>query len=323
MTSTGVVVVTYNSADTIDRCLDACGNLPVVVVDNASEDKTCELVRRRASGTARGNSVRLIANRENRGFAGGVNQGVAALDTDLILLLNPDVELQTSVERLEAACTLEGAGLASGRLVDPQGQVQSGFTLRRFPTALTLVFEILGLNRLFPPNPVNRRYRCRDLDLSKTQEAEQPPGAFLMFRREVWQRLGGFDTQFHPLWFEDVDFCRRARDLGSKIQYVPEVTALHQGGHSIAKLDWGCREVCWYASLLRYASKHFRPYAYRGVSAAVVLASMFRVVVGMVRLRSLKPIPVYAKIARLAGRSLILGRVDELECLLGHSKAVG
>lgn len=144
-----------------------------------------------------------------------------------------------------------------------------------------------------------------------------------MFRREVWQRLGGFDTHFHPLWFEDVDFCRRARDLGFKIQYVPEVSARHQGGHSIAKLDWGCREVYWYASLLKYASKHFRPYAYRGVSAAVVLASMLRVGVAMARLRSFRPIKVYAKVAQLAGQSLFRGRVGELEHLADRSKAVG
>src|SRR6266849_10131100 len=113
-----------------------------------------------------------------------------------------------------------------------------------------------------------------------------------MFRREVWHRLGGFDTQFHPLWFEDVDFSKRARDLGLKILYVPEVTARHQGGNSIAGLNWGCRQVYWYVSLLRYASKHFRPYAYRGVSGAVVLASVIRAVAGVLSRRSFEPVVV-------------------------------
>jgi GT2 family glycosyltransferase len=310
MSRTGIVVVTYNSGEVIGRCLDACAGMRVVVVDNASADDTCDLVRRRAS-------VKLIANSENCGFAAAANQGVAALDTELILLLNPDVELQTALDLLEAACVGEGTGLAGGKLLDRDGRVQSGFTLRRFPTPLTLIFEVLGINRLIRGNPVNRRYRCLDLDLEQAQEADQPPGAFLMFRREVWQRLGGFDTQFHPLWFEDVDFCRRARDLGLKIQYVPEVTARHRGGHSIAKLEWSCREVYWYASLLRYATKHFRPYARRGVSAAVVLGSMLRAGVGMTRLRSFKPVTAYVKVAKLAGLSFILGRVGELECLAG------
>jgi GT2 family glycosyltransferase len=314
MTRTGVVVVTYNSAEVIERCLDACGDLPVAVIDNASGDDTCELVRKRAA-------VVLLANAVNRGFAGAVNQGVAALGTEFILLLNPDTALTSSVEELETACGEAGTGLAAGKLLNEAGQVQRGFAPRRFPTPLTLVLEVLGINRLLGSNPVNRRYRCLDVDLDKAGEVEQPPGAFLMFRREVWQRLGGFDTQFHPLWFEDVDFCKRASDLGFKIRYVPGVTALHRGGHSIAGLEWSCREVYWYVSLLRYASKHFRPREYRRVTAAVMLGSMFRTAVEMVRRRSFRPIGVYGKIGRLAGRSLISGRVGELSFLSHCSKA--
>jgi N-acetylglucosaminyl-diphospho-decaprenol L-rhamnosyltransferase len=314
MTRTGVVVVTYNSSEVIERCLASCGELPVVVIDNASQDGTCDLVRRHSL-------VRLIANPGNYGFAHAVNQGVMALETELVLLLNPDTKLSTPVDGLEAACQVPGAGLAAGKLTDEQGQPQRGFTLRRFPSAWTLVFEVLGLNRLLSFNPLSRSYRCLDLDLSLPMDAEQPPGAFLMFRREVWHQLGGFDTQFYPLWFEDVDFCKRARDLGLKISYVPDVTAMHQGGHSIAGLQWECREVYWYVSLLKYASKHFRPHAFRWVSAAVVLGSLFRTAVGVVTRRSFKPITVYARIGRLAGSSLISGRARELKCL-GFNEAV-
>jgi len=302
MNQTGVVVVTYNSADVVGRCLDSCAGLPVVVVDNASHDATRDLVQQRPA-------VKLISNASNLGFAAAVNQGVAGLETELVLLLNPDAELQSPIDPLAEACSREGVGAAGGRLVDEAGQVQSGFTLRRFPTPAVLIFEVLGINRMLPGNPVNRRYRCLDVDLSKPAEADQPPGAFLMFRRQLWQRLGGFDTQFHPLWFEDVDFCKRARDLGLKIQYVPQAIARHRGGHSIAEVDWGCRQVYWYASLLRYASKHFRPYTYRGVGAAVVLGSIFRAAIEMIRCRSIRPLRVYATIAKIAGLSMISGHV--------------
>jgi N-acetylglucosaminyl-diphospho-decaprenol L-rhamnosyltransferase len=321
MTRTGVVVVTYNSAEVIERCLDSCGDLTVLVVDNASRDETCSLVRRRALLGTPKSGVTLIANAENRGLSSAVNQGVAALGSEFILLLNPDAQLISRVDELETACTQLGTGLAAGKLVNEAGEVQRGFTLRRFPTPLTLVLEVLGINRMLPANPVNRRYRCLDLDLERAGEVEQPPGAFLMFRREVWQRLGGFDTQFHPLWFEDVDFCKRVSDLGLKIRYLPQVTARHQGGHSIARLGWSCREVYWYASLLKYASKHFRPLGYRRVAAAVMLGSLFRTGVEMVRKRSFRPIRVYGEIGRLAGRSLISGRVSELNCLGNCSKA--
>jgi N-acetylglucosaminyl-diphospho-decaprenol L-rhamnosyltransferase len=316
MNQTGVVVVTYNSADVIGRCLDSCASLPIVVVDNASRDATCDLVRQRPS-------VRLISNASNRGFAAAVNQGVAALETELVLLLNPDAELVSPIDPMAEACAREGVGVAGGRLVDESGKVQSGFTLRRFPTPAALIFEVLGINRMLPRNPVNRRYRCLDVDLDKPSEADQPPGAFLIFRREVWQQLGGFDTRFCPLWFEDVDFCKRARNLGLKIQYVPQVIARHRGGHSIAGLDWRYRQLYWYVSLLRYASKHFRPYAYRGVSAAVVLGSVFRAALEAVRWRSAGPLKVYATVARVAGRSMISGRVGDAECLGSYGKAVG
>ena len=308
LSHTGIVVVTYNSAGVIEKCLDSCGALPVVVVDNASQDNTRELVGSRAN-------VKLIGNRSNRGFAAAVNQGVAELDTDLILLLNPDVELETPLDAMERSCRENGFGIAGGKLVNQTGSVQVGFAVRRFPTPLALIFEVLGINRLFPWNGVNRRYRCFDLDLSKPAEIDQPPGALLLFRRDVWQTLGGFDTQFRPLWFEDVDFCRRTRNLGVRIQYVPEVIGRHRGGHSIAGLDWVQREVFWYVSLLRYASKHFPPYAYRGVGAAVVLGSLLRSVIGVLRWRSLRPLRVYAKIAKFAAGSIVCGRVGEGDLL--------
>lgn len=311
-----MVIVTYNSAEVIDRCLESCRDLPVVVVDNASQDATCQLVARRSVA---GQAVTLIANTNNSGFAAAANQGISALDTQLVLLLNPDTELNTSIAALEASCLEQGTGLAAGQLTDEKGQTQRGFTLRRFPKASTLAFEVLGINRLVPANPLNRSYRCLEVDYSKPAEVDQPPAAFLMFRREVWQRLGGFDTRFYPLWFEDVDFCKRAHDLGLKIQYVPQVTAMHHGGHSIASLKWQYREVYWYGSLLKYASKHFRPSAFRWVSAAVVLGSLFRTAVGVMTQRSLRPITVYAKIGRLAGRSLISGRVGELNELVQQS----
>ena len=316
MIRTGVVVVTYNSADVIERCLDSCAGLPVVVVDNASGDATREFVQHRPS-------VRLISNASNRGFAAAVNQGVAAFETELILLLNPDAELVSALDPMAEACATEGVGAAGGRLVDENGRAQSGFALRRFPTSTALIFEVLGINRMLPGNPVNRRYRCLDMDLSKPAAADQPPGAFLMFRRDLWQRLGGFDTQFYPLWFEDVDFCKRIRNLGLKIEYVPQTIARHRGGHSIAELNWGCRQVYWYVSLLRYASKHFRPFTFRGVSAAVVLGSIFRAVAEMPRRGSIGPLKVYATIAKIAGLSMISGHVLVPDCPGSYTKAVG
>jgi len=307
MSTIEVVIVTWNSGETIDRCLESCKNRRVTgritVVDNASRDDTLERVRGHGD-------VYLVANSENRGFAAAVNQGIARTGAEYVLLLNPDVELLGSVEPLVEACSAADTVIAAGRLQDASGAWQAGFTVRRFPSALTLAFEVLGLNRVFPRNPVNRRYRYLDLPLDLAADVEQPAGAFLLFRRQLWRDLGGFDERFFPVWFEDVDFCKRAIEMG-KIRYVPLVMARHQGGASIARLDWSHREVYWYVSLLRYASKHFSRFKFRGVCAAVVLGSAIRSLTGVFSGRRLLAITVYAKIAGLAARCMVIGRASD------------
>ena len=302
------MIVTRNSEEVIGDCLDALASmapqLTPIVVDNASTDRTVEIARRRPS-------VRVIANSENRGFAAAVNQGVATSDAEFVLLLNPDAKLLTAVDTLVDAS--RQFGLSAGKLVDAQGKAQAGFTIRRFPTPAALILELFGINRLWPSNPVNRKYRCLDRNLDEAGNVQQPAGAFLMFRRDVWEKLGGLDESFSPIWFEDVDFCRRATlgkngGAGYQIQYVPDVVATHLGGHSIAKVPGGCRAVYWCASLIRYASKHFREPGYRAVCAAVVFSSLPRMVAGMIQERSIAPITAYSKIVRFAGLCLVLSR---------------
>jgi len=285
-------------------CLDALAEMApdvaVTVVDNASTDRTVEQVRKRALVNPR---VKLIGNRDNRGFAGAVNQGFATTASDPILLLNPDVRLRTPLTPLIDACTEHG--LAAGQLTAPDGQVQAGFTIRRFPTPASLAFELMGINRLWPGNPANRRYRYVDRDLNLEGPVEQPAGAFLMVRRDVWEHLGGFDEAFHPVWFEDVDFCRRAAGAGFQIEYVPQVRAEHLGGHSVKKLSSARMEQYWYVSLLSYAAKHFRPWPYRGVCLAAVLSTVPRTVAGIFREWNLNPVVSGCKIIRLAVKRLV------------------
>ncbi len=268
-----------------------------VVVDNASSDRTVDLVRARGG-------AKLIANEKNRGFAAAVNQGVRETGgSDFILVLNPDNELLTAVDTLVEAS--ERHGLAAGRLVDAEGNTQAGFTIRRFPTPISLTFELLGINRLWPSNTVNRAYRYLDRDLDQPGLVEQPAGALLMFRRDVWEKLGGFDEQFYPVWFEDVDFCRRAVNAGYEIAYVPSVAARHKGGHSVSRISARLRASYWCVSLLTYAAKHFRPWPFRGICAAVVLSSVPRMVAGMISERTLSSVVTYCNIMRFAGLCLV------------------
>jgi GT2 family glycosyltransferase len=301
----GIVIVTYHSEAEIGPCLDAAltSGAEIVVVDNASSDGTLTEVRRRP--------VRLIANSANRGFAAAVNQGFAVLQCPYVLLLNPDSVLQTDLAPLRDACAQPGAAGAGGLLLDSCGNPQIGFMVRRFPTASSLALEALLLNRVWPDNPVNRRYRALDLNYKCRSEVDQPAGAFLMVRRAVWQELGGFDESFYPLWFEEVDFCRRAVARGYRLYFEPAAVAKHTGAHSISHLTVEMRRIYWYRSLLKYSARHFRPTAFRWVCLAVAAGSVLRMIAESVLERRLLPMAAYGEVVRLAGRAFVFGWQDQ------------
>lgn len=295
------LVITHNSASCVRACLESClrfgSQFPsgIFVIDNSSSDDTCPIVREFPG-------VRLISNSENRGFAGAVNQGFHLLpDAEAVLILNPDVELISPAAVLaEALEQHPQAGAAGGLLLGPDGRPQRGFCIRRLPTAAALAFEILGLNRLWPSNPVNRRYRALDLPLDQPASGVQPPGACLLVRRAAWAAVGGFDESFHPVWFEDVDFTARLLAAGWQVLYWPAFRAMHQGGHSVSRLEWAERLQNWYSGLLGYVSKHFRAPGRALVSLSLILGAVPRIVAGIFWNRSLGPLIVYGRLVRLA-----------------------
>ncbi|HEY3840029.1 MAG TPA: glycosyltransferase family 2 protein [Bryobacteraceae bacterium] len=293
------VIVTYQSGSEIGACLDSVASFGIeaIVVDNASVDGTREVVR--------GRGARLIANQGNRGFAAAVNQGCSECDTPLVLLLNPDTMLESDPKLLAAQFTDPTVGAASGPLLNEDGSPQNGFMVRRFPSALTLAFEVLGLNRILPSNRVNRHWRCVDLDLTRPCNVEQPAGAYLMIRRAVWQQIGGFDESFYPLWFEDVDFCQRLCANHYFVRFVPTGVAKHTGAHSIRKIPVEFRLFYWYGSLLRYAAKHFHPLAKQLLCLAVVSGALARLVPEFLCHPGTKLLKIYGRIVRLAGKHLI------------------
>ncbi len=304
MRSIGAVIVTWNSEEDIAACITAARNagvLETIVVDNGSKDLTREIVTSM-------DGVKLLYFPENLGFAGGVNRGVAALSTEYALILNPDCLVQDGLEKMANAAQ---KGAAGGMLLGTNGELQAGFAVRRLPTAWTLIFEVLGLNRLFAWNPVNRRYRNAGFDFTQEQEVEQPPAAFLMVHKQIFEQLNGMDEKFWPIWFEDVDFCLRLRKAGRKIVYCPAARAKHRGGGSIEKILWPFKELAWYVSLLRYATQHFGWLSRRLVCLAVAAASVPRALTGIIyRRQGVRALGVYADVFCLAWVSLVLDRVD-------------
>ena len=265
-----VLIVTYNSERWIGECLQSLSQFgsgavrDIIIVDNGSADATVEKVQRFTAALPDASAISLtcIAAGSNLGFAAAVNRAAREAAGDSLLILNPDCICRSALAPLEAVLTRSANLVAvAPRLIDSEGKFQSGFAIRRLPTPAALLFEILLLNRVFPRNPVNRRYRCLEFDPEREAAVEQPAGACLLVRRAAFEACGGMDEGFYPLWFEDVDFCRRLLKVsekdGGKILYSPTAQVEHSGAHSLEAVTFSEKQVYWYRNMLYYVRKHF------------------------------------------------------------------
>jgi len=227
--------------------------------------------------------VQSLLISRNLGFAGGVNHGARAATGDVLLILNPDAVAEPGAVQALLDCMAEQhAAAAGGALLGDNGELERGFAFRRLPTLSSLLCEALLINQAWPRNPVNRRYRCLDADYSRAQEVEQPAGACLAITREAWEAVGGMDPQFAPVWFEDVDLCKRVLDSGRTIVYCPGARFRHAGAHSVGKLSFADKQLFWYINMLRYARKHFSPAKVWILRMGIVKGMLLRSIATMV-----------------------------------------
>ena len=265
-----VLIVTWNSARWIERCLasvpGACEGLraEIVICDNASSDATVSLVAGRGE---------VIRSATNAGFAAATNRAFLQARGEAVFLLNPDCELapRAITELFAFLERTPGAAVAAPLLEDESGDSQREFQLRRLPTLRSLAADVFAVGRLFPR--ATARHRYRNLDLTVPQRIEQPAGAALLIRRSVVEEIGPLDEQFAPAWFEDVDYCARLAAAGKEIWVVPSAAARHFGGSSLEYLSFERFNEVWYGNMWRYSRKWLS----RGRSEAlrwVIIVSM-------------------------------------------------
>jgi GT2 family glycosyltransferase len=278
------IIVTYNSCTSIGPCLEALAgeDCEIVVVDNASHDDTVARVEEFVAW----HPVRLVANPENLGFASAVNQGARESSGDVFLMLNPDAAAEPgAVKALLQYLETTGAAAGGGALLESDGQPARGFAFRQLPTLAALLCEVLLVNQVWQHNPVNRRFRCLDAEYSQPQEVEQPAGACLAITRAAWESIGGFDEQFFPVWFEDVDLCKRLLERHGKIMYCPAARFLHSGGHSVGQLPFRDKQMFWYGNMLRYARKHFSSGQVATLRAGIIAGMLLRSLAALIGAR--------------------------------------
>lgn len=241
-----VVIVSWNVRDLLNKCLKTLfqhntgNNYEVFVVDNASKDKSAEMVASEFP------NVKLIASSENLGFAKGNNVAIKQASGRYILLLNPDTEFVEPMFDKMLAFFKEhpDADIVGCKLLNPDKTLQP--SVRSFPTLYSSLVQLLKLHHIFPQQKILKKYLRLDMDYAKTQVVDQVMGAFLMYKKE----LGLLDEHYF-LWLEEVDLCKRAK----KVYYTPLTSIIHYGGSSFKQVAAVAKQKIFYKSLWHYFKK--------------------------------------------------------------------
>jgi GT2 family glycosyltransferase len=207
--NTTVIIPVWNGASVIRDCLSALhansGDQlnQVICVDNGSTDASADLIASHFS------QVHLIRQPVNLGFAGGVNAGLRQVDGDLAVLLNQDCLVQPGwLDQIIAGLTARPSwGIAGCTLLNSDGSIDHAGAYLRQPS-------LRGEHRSQPASP-------------DPHEVPYVTGALFAIHRSVWEEIGLLDEGFYPAYYEETDYCYRARAAGYGIGYVPAAQAIH------------------------------------------------------------------------------------------------
>ena len=272
----GAVVVTYQSASTIDACLtrlrEAEGVAAIRVVDNDSRDDTLEVVQRHALADPR---VRFIANPDNPGFSVACNQGAREVDAPWLAFVNPDCLVEPNTfTRMLALAPVAPPTLLGADLVDEEGR-RDPAARRRDPDFARMLQGVLR-------NPAGKSQLAVTIDDGQSlQPVDAISGALMLLPRALFERIGGFDEGYR-LHAEDLDLCRRVRAAGGAVAVANAVRVLHVRGVSSRSrpvfVEWHKHRGLW-----RYFTRFEAPRRGTLVRAAVFLAIWLRFPLSVLR----------------------------------------
>lgn len=230
-----IVIIHYNVPEQLAVCLQsletACGLITheIIVTDNASTHGPIgELINRFPK-------VRFIQNKKNTGFAAANNQTVSLCKGEYLLLLNPDtIVLPETIKRCMTFLKEHPETGALGvQMTDERNHFRPE-SKRGFPGIRHSLCRLAGLHRLFPHSSFFAGYYAPHLAKSDTGPVAVLTGAFLMMPASIYQRVGGFDTDFF-LYGEDIDLCCRIRQAGYPLYYLGDTRIIHLKGQSSSK----------------------------------------------------------------------------------------
>lgn len=287
-----IVIVNYNVKYFLEQCLISVYkagrgiDMEVFVVDNASADGSCQMVKQRFP------DVKLLENTENLGFSVANNQAIRKISGRFVLLLNPDtvVEEDTFSKCINFMNLHPTAGSLTVKMIDGKGRYLPE-SKRGLPSPMVSFYKIFGLAKLFPKSKTFARYYLGHLDENKTHKIEILPGAFMFIRKEVLGKIGLLDENFF-MYGEDIDLSYRILKANYDNYYYPETRIIHYKGESTKKGSINY-VLLFYKAMILFAQKHFtqkKAHLYMGVIFTAIYLRAFLSILKRIAKRIYLPI---------------------------------
>lgn len=229
-----IIIVNFNTYKFLANCIKSIFrstlgklNYEIIIVDNASEDDSVKLIRRKF------HQLRLIENRKNIGFSKANNQAIRLVKSNkYILFLNPDTIINncTLLEMINFMDKNTRVGVSTPRVELPNGNLDDACH-RGFPTPWNTFCQFSGLAKIFPSSQFFNSYHLGYENLDKIHEIDCCTGAFMLVKKEAGDNIGWFDEDY--FWYgEDLDFCYRLKLHGWKVMFLPDIKITHFKGVS-------------------------------------------------------------------------------------------
>lgn len=232
-----VIILNYNVRYFLEQCVYSVQkalahiNGEIIVVDNASSDDSCQMMRTKFP------DVTLIVNHDNLGFPKGNNIGVAQAKGEYICILNPDtVVAEDTFVKILASIGKSiplNVGIIGCKLIDGTGRFLPE-SKRGVPTPWVAFTKIFGLYKWFPTIKWFNQYYAQHLTKDENGQVDILVGAFMVMKKKLYLEVGGFDENCF-MYSDDIDLSYMIRKLGKANFYFAETTVIHYKGESTVR----------------------------------------------------------------------------------------
>lgn len=275
-----ICIVTYNNEKDIIPCLDSLPwktlTLEVRLVDNNSNDQTRQHVKDYIEKNPH-HQLHTYWNHFNHGYSTAMNQALSGAQGDYILLLGPDTRIFPSslTKMIKFLNKNPQVGLVAPQLIKPNMQIQP--SCRLFPNYGDVFCELSGLPRLLPSS-FQAPWKMVDFDHNHQKIVEQPEATCLLTHRQALEDVGFMDERF-PIFFNDVDWCRRYQDKHWKVVFFPEAKVYHDKGSTIYQQK---TPMVWksHQGFYRYFQKYYDSFGEKIINQllglGLIIVALFR-----------------------------------------------